>query len=198
MAATWKKLAYEADCVLKSLFDAQSIIAAVSDNTPVAVTVGEQTIVGRKTGGNIAALSAAEVLAIIGVESGADATDATNVAAAGAVMESDYTAKGMIIIGTGVGTAAGLASSTNGYVLTLDSAEVTGVKWAAVSGSGDFKADGSVPMTGALDFDNHAATDLLIQAVANEAAVAAYADPQVGKILFATSELTLHICTAAA
>jgi hypothetical protein len=33
--------------------------------------------------------------------------------------------------------------------------------------------------------------------VANEAAVSAYATPVVGKILFATSELTFHICTVA-
>lgn len=114
------------------------------------------------------------------------------------VLEADYTAKGIIIVGTGVGTATGLAVGTNGHVLTADSGEATGTKWAAVAGTGDFKADGSVPMTGNLDFDNHQLVDMMIQAVANEAAVAAYADPQLGKILFATSELTLHLCTAVA
>lgn len=39
--------------VPKSLFDAQSILAATADNTPAAVTVAEQTVVGRVTGGNI-------------------------------------------------------------------------------------------------------------------------------------------------
>jgi hypothetical protein len=51
--------------VEKATFDAQSILAAVTDNTPVAVTVAEQRIVGRKTGGNIAALTGAEVAAIV-------------------------------------------------------------------------------------------------------------------------------------
>ena len=59
LAAGWLQevLAYadltDDPAVLKTLFDAQTIIAAVSDNTPVAVTVAEQTVVGRKTGGNI-------------------------------------------------------------------------------------------------------------------------------------------------
>jgi hypothetical protein len=114
------------------------------------------------------------------------------------VLEADYSAKGVIIVGTGSGTATALTVGTNDYVLTADSGEATGVKWAAVAGTGDFKADGSVPMTGDLDFDNNDAKDMLIQAVADEAAVAAYADPQVAKVLFATSEKTLHICTATA
>jgi len=51
--------------VAKSLFDANTIIAANADDTPVAVTVAEQTIIGRKTGGNITALTVSEVQAII-------------------------------------------------------------------------------------------------------------------------------------
>ena len=43
--------------VLESLYDAYSIIMATSDNTPVALTVTEQTVVGRTTGGAIAALA---------------------------------------------------------------------------------------------------------------------------------------------
>ena len=45
-----------ADTVNKSLFDAQTVLHATSDDTPVALTVTEQTVVGRQTGGNIAAL----------------------------------------------------------------------------------------------------------------------------------------------
>lgn len=60
-------MAYETatNYVPKSLFDAQTILAATSDNTPAAVTVAEQTIVGRKTGGNIAALTGTEVMNVI-------------------------------------------------------------------------------------------------------------------------------------
>jgi hypothetical protein len=66
MPATWKKLAYEDDVVLTTLFDAQTILAAVADNTPAALVVDEQTVVGRITGGNVAALTAAEVKTILG------------------------------------------------------------------------------------------------------------------------------------
>jgi hypothetical protein len=52
--------------VLSSLYDANTILAATTDNTPVAITVAEQTIIGRKTGGNITALTAAEVNTILG------------------------------------------------------------------------------------------------------------------------------------
>jgi len=42
-------------------FDANTILAANADDTPLALTVAEQRIVGRKTGGNIAALTVAEI-----------------------------------------------------------------------------------------------------------------------------------------
>lgn len=57
------------DYVAKALFDAHTVIAATADDTPAAVTVAEDTIVGRKTGGNITALTAAEVLTILGISS---------------------------------------------------------------------------------------------------------------------------------
>lgn len=43
--------------VPKSLYDAYTILMATTDNTPVALTVTEQTVVGRATGGAIAALA---------------------------------------------------------------------------------------------------------------------------------------------
>jgi len=76
----------------KSLFDANTILKADSDDTPAALTIGASTFVGRKAAGNIAAMSVAEALTLLSVESGADVTDATNVNAAGAVMESDFNA----------------------------------------------------------------------------------------------------------
>jgi len=51
--------------VAKSLFDAQTILAAVSDDTPVAVTITEQQVVGRLTGGNIKGLTVTELTALI-------------------------------------------------------------------------------------------------------------------------------------
>jgi hypothetical protein len=43
--------------VLKSLFDAHTVLYATADNTPLALTIGEQTVLGRVTGGNISALA---------------------------------------------------------------------------------------------------------------------------------------------
>lgn len=60
--------------VLESLFDANTVIAATVDNTPVAVTVAEQTLLGRITGGAIDDLSVAQVktlLAMTAAEVGA-------------------------------------------------------------------------------------------------------------------------------
>ena len=54
-------------CVLKSLFDANTILKADTDDTPEALTVGEQTIVGRITGGEITALTAAQVQTLLGI-----------------------------------------------------------------------------------------------------------------------------------
>src|SRR3990167_1066928 len=51
--------------VLESLFDAQTILQATSDNTPAALTVGEQTVVGRITGGNIVALTVAQLQTLL-------------------------------------------------------------------------------------------------------------------------------------
>jgi hypothetical protein len=127
MAVTWKKLAYETDCVLKTLYDAYSILAADTDNTPAALTVGASTIVGRKASGGIVALSASEALTIL---------------------------------------AHALSAHSN--------------------------AVGNVP------FNGYQGTDFVVHTVANEAAVAAYATPVLGKLLWATSEASVWICTVAA
>lgn len=47
-----------------------------------------------------------------------------------------YDAKGDIAVGTGDNASSRLAVGTNGYVLTADSAQSTGVKWAASGGGG--------------------------------------------------------------
>jgi hypothetical protein len=47
-----------------------------------------------------------------------------------------YDAKGDLVVGTGADTFAKLTVGTNGYTLVADSAETTGLKWAASAGGG--------------------------------------------------------------
>lgn len=49
---------------------------------------------------------------------------------------SNIDAKGDLLAGTADNTIGRLAVGTNGYVLTADSAEATGLKWAAAAGGG--------------------------------------------------------------
>jgi hypothetical protein len=50
-----------------------------------------------------------------------------------AIAPSQFTAKGVILVGTGTGDFAQRTVGTNGQVLTADSAETTGVKWSSVT-----------------------------------------------------------------
>ena len=59
--------------VPKSLYDANTILYATTNDTPVALTVGASTIVGRKATGDIVALSATEARTILNVADGATA-----------------------------------------------------------------------------------------------------------------------------
>ncbi len=51
-----RKYVHYDDGVLNADFDANTILKADTDDTPVALTVTEQTVVGRQTGGSIAAI----------------------------------------------------------------------------------------------------------------------------------------------
>lgn len=66
------------DYVAKSTYDANTVLAATSDNTPAALTVAEQTLLGRITGGNIAALTATQVRTLLSLETDTDGTLAAN------------------------------------------------------------------------------------------------------------------------
>lgn len=85
MPATWRKLAYEDDVILKTLADANSVLYAVTDNTPAALAMGASTILARLATGNIVAATVAEINTLLGVTphnlfstSHADTTGAAN------------------------------------------------------------------------------------------------------------------------
>jgi len=77
-----------------------------------------------KSGGLYARNSAGTVVGPFATGTGDVATDAI------------WDAKGDLAVGTGANTASKLTVGTNGYVLTADSAESTGLKWAAGGGGG--------------------------------------------------------------
>lgn len=126
---------------------------------------GTQLLATISDAGTMAAETATDYLAIAAIDdtpvNGEIATPISSnwaydhVAAAdphpGYILESLGTAKGDLIGYSAVGVPAILPVGTDAYVLTADAAEVTGMKWAAAAGGGgDFLADGSVPITGAL------------------------------------------------
>jgi hypothetical protein len=70
------------------------------------------------------------------------ATAAQGTTADGAVAKSLVDAKGDLIVATADNTVARLpVGATNGHVLTVDSVEATGVKWAAAVGGGSNQFD---------------------------------------------------------
>lgn len=64
-----------------------------------------------------------------------------------------WDAKGDLAVGTGANTASRLAVGTNGYVLTADSAEATGLKWAVASSVGSLDDLSDVTITAAASGD---------------------------------------------
>lgn len=78
--------------VAKADYNAHTILAATSDDTPAALTVGEATIVGRLTGGNIAALTPAQIRALLSLVVGTDVASHSAVVAAQSDADAAQTA----------------------------------------------------------------------------------------------------------
>jgi len=94
-------------------------------------------------------MSAAHYTKLEGIEASADVTDATNVDAAGAVMNSDLDVKGEILVGDGSGDPTAVSVGTNNYVLTADSSTATGVAWKESGGAITIQDEGSSLSTSA-------------------------------------------------
>jgi hypothetical protein len=78
-------------------------------------------------------------------------------------MATAIDAKGDLVVGTGADTFSRLAAGTNTYVLTADSAEATGLKWAAPSSGSTFAGVRVISNTSAQSVPNATATSITWQ-----------------------------------
>lgn len=148
-----------------------------------AVAIGDlanistSTILGRATAGTgvVEALTATQVRTLINVESGADVTDATNVDAAGAVMNSDTSTASMsfVIDDDTMATASATTTSTSESIKAYVDANAGGGTPDAFQTIADGDATPSITSgnlmrtanTGATtitNFDDGSSTDLII------------------------------------
>ena len=100
--------------------------SATADQTASEI----RTLVESATDSNV--FTDADHTKLNGIEASADVTDATNVDAAGAIMNSDVATKGQIIVGDGSGDPTILSVGTDGHYLKADSSAGSGVAWASV------------------------------------------------------------------
>ena len=100
--------------------------SATADQTASEI----RTLVDSATDSNV--FTDALLTKLNGVETAADVTDATNVDAAGAIMNSDLGTKGQIVVGDGSGDPTILSVGTDGHYLKADSSAASGVAWASV------------------------------------------------------------------
>lgn len=125
--------------VEKNLFDAYTVLYADTDNSPAALTVSANTIVGRRNSGGIVAISLADHKTDLGLSS-SDSPKFTGIGVAGstggyirkrAEATANITASSSVTITLSIPTGARLL----GAQLRVDAALVTGELWdAAYSG----------------------------------------------------------------
>lgn len=169
MAVTWKKLAYEEDVPLLTLFAAANyVIYSQAANVALGLELTANTVLG-KLDGNIIALTGANIRTIANVEDGADVTDAAGVAAAGAVMETDFANAGDLPYASAANAVSMLGIGTNGQVLTVTALMPA---WETP-------------------------TQPIMEMADDSADLYANVAPVVGKMAFQVDELHPYICTVA-
>jgi hypothetical protein len=125
-------------------------VTGVTGTSPIASSGGATPAISITAATTSAAgsMSAADKTKLDGITASADVTDATTVNAAGAIMHSDLGTKGDLVVGDGAGDATILGVGTNNHVLTADSSEASGVKWAATAAAGITALTGDVTASG--------------------------------------------------
>jgi hypothetical protein len=134
------------DAVRKDTYNAQTILAAISDNVPAALTVAEQRLVGRITGGNIAALTPAQLRTLLDVLTLAETLTA--------IPALDANGKLILTGSSQIGTkTASLAELWTKGTLIDDS--MIGLNEVHAEGSSNFAGSGGVTITHNLNLANY-------------------------------------------
>jgi hypothetical protein len=133
---------------LETYFDSlYALLGAIGSS---GLTMNTARLLGRTTAssGAVEEITIGSGLSLSGGELSATGGGGGDVAT-----DSIWDAKGDLAGGTGSNTAARLPVGSNGQVLTADSAETTGMKWATVSGTGDVVGPASATDNGLALFD---------------------------------------------
>jgi hypothetical protein len=139
----------------------------------VASDTGTNATIGQATSSAAGVMSTTHHDKLDGIETGADVTDATNVNAAGAVMNSDLDGKGELLVGDGSGDPSALAVGTDGYILKADSSTATGLAWSAAGSGGDVNqnAFSNVAVSGQTTVAADSTTDTLTLAAGSNVTI---------------------------
>lgn len=108
-----------------------------------------------------------------GIEALAEVTSTAKVNSAGAVMETDYTAKGDVLAASAASTPAVVSVGTDGQVYTADAASATGTKWADAAGGGLVYFTQVVGTTNGAGIDDTGDVDQLCDGTADEVQIQA-------------------------
>ncbi|MDD3962376.1 MAG: hypothetical protein PHT77_11015, partial [Bacteroidales bacterium] len=132
--------------VSKYLFDANTILAANLNNSPIALEIPESTLIGRLSGGIIQPLSATQVKELLNIS--------------GEGFANPMTATADLIVGGPLGVASRLAKGSANQVLKMSS-DGNSIEWATNSGSGDVSGPASSTDNAIARFDG--ATGKILQ-----------------------------------
>jgi len=207
MAITWKKLAYAADVTSEIDTDVSTHAAIKAANAVLGhVMVEDASLIDVDVNGKLTLGAHKDTH---DPSDGSDALDSANAAEIS------------VVVAAGTGTSHSFAradhihaiseSMADNHIVTVNDATAADNQLCLFTATGGI--DGSTPAEvaatmamddigvpdAAVDFDLQQATDLVVMTVAAEANLPAGAGTvQVGQLCWCTSELTLHVCTAAA